>query len=104
MSVEVQVPNANHRLLPGMYADVKLELSASQRIFVLPASTLASTKEGVRVAVVGAEGKVHWQKVRLERDNGADVEISEGLTGAEHVIASPGPAIVEGLVVHGVAP
>jgi RND family efflux transporter MFP subunit len=102
MSVEVQVPNPDHRLLPGMYAEVALKLDASQRLFVLPASAVATTKDGVRVAVVETDGRVRWTKVRLERDNGADVEISEGLTGNEQIIASPGPAVVDGLVVQAV--
>ncbi len=99
MSVEVQVPNPDHRLLPGMYAEVLLKLEASQRLFILPASAIANTKEGVRVAVVETGGRVRWTKVRLERDNGAEVEISEGLSGNEQIIASPGPGIVDGLVV-----
>jgi membrane fusion protein (multidrug efflux system) len=102
MSVEVQVPNPDHRLLPGMYADVTLELAASQRVFILPASAIATSKDGVRVAVVGDDGAVKWTKVRLERDNGAEVEISEGLTGSERLIASPGPAVVDGLVVQAI--
>jgi hypothetical protein len=56
----------------------------------------------VRVAVVGDDGHVKWTKVRLERDNGAEVEISEGLSGSERLIASPGPAVVDGLVVQAV--
>jgi RND family efflux transporter MFP subunit len=102
MSVEVQVANPDHRLLPGMYAEVLLKLEASQRLFVLPASAIATTKEGVRVALVEPGGRVRWTKVRLERDNGADVEISEGLSGSEQIIASPGPGIVDGLVVQAV--
>ena len=99
MSVEVQVPNPDHRLLPGMYAEVTLKLEATQRLLVLPASALSTTKDGVRVALVESGGRVRWTKVRLERDNGADVEISEGLSGNEQIIASPGPGIVDGLVV-----
>jgi RND family efflux transporter MFP subunit len=99
MSVEVQVPNPDHRLLPGMYAEVALKLAASQKLFVLPASAVATNKDGVRVAVVDSSGKVRWAKVRLERDNGADVEISEGLAGNEEIIASPGPGIVDGSLV-----
>jgi RND family efflux transporter MFP subunit len=99
MSVEVQVPNPDHRLLPGMYAEVALKLEAPQRLFVLPASAVSTTKDGVRVAAVDSGGSVRWTKVRLERDNGADVEISEGLVGNEQIIASPGPAVVDGLLV-----
>jgi hypothetical protein len=42
---------------------------------------------------------VRWTKIRSERDNAADVEISEGLSGNEQIIASPGSGIVDGLLV-----
>jgi RND family efflux transporter MFP subunit len=102
MSVEVQVPNPDHRLLPGMYAEVVLKLETSTRLFILPASAVSTTKEGVRVAVVDGGGRVRWTKIRIERDNGADLEISEGLSGNEQIIASPGPGVVDGLVVQAV--
>jgi hypothetical protein len=54
------------------------------------------------VAVVERGGRVRWTKIRLERDNGADVEVSEGLTGNEQIIASPGPGIVDGLLIQAV--
>jgi len=99
MSAEVRVPNPEHRLLPGMYAEVTLQLASTQPTLVLPGSAIAATKEGVRVALVGAGGIVHWAKVRIERDSGAQVEISEGLSESDTVIASPGPDISEGMTV-----
>ncbi|MET0791068.1 MAG: efflux RND transporter periplasmic adaptor subunit [Polyangiaceae bacterium] len=99
MSVEVRVPNADHALLPGMYVDVSLKLVTPQRTLVLPGSAIATNKEGVRVAIVGDERKVRWVKVRVERDNGAEVEISEGLAESATVIASPGPEIRDGMQV-----
>jgi len=96
MSVEVRVPNPDHRLLPGMYAEVKLQLDSKQPTLVLPGSAVSATKDGVRVAVVAAGGTVHWAKVRIERDSGAEVEISEGLSDSDIVIATPGPDISEG--------
>jgi membrane fusion protein, multidrug efflux system len=98
MSVEVRVPNPDRRLLPGMYGEVTLQLD-SKPALVLPGSAVSATKEGVRVAVVGEGGRVHWLKVRIERDTGVEVEISEGLSESDCVIASPGPDITEGMIV-----
>jgi len=99
MSVEVRVPNADHRLLPGMYGEVTLQLDSKQPTLVLPGAAVVAAKEGVRVAVVTGAGSVHWANVRIERDNGAEVEISEGLSESDTVIASPGPEILEGTAV-----
>jgi len=99
MSVEVRVPNADHRLLPGMYGEVTLRLDSKQPTLVVPGSAVSATKEGVRVAIVDANGSVHWAKVRIERDSGAEVEISEGLSESDTVLASPGPEISDGTIV-----
>ena len=97
MSVEVRVPNPDHALLPGMYVDVAMQLDAAQRTLVIPGSAIAASKEGVRVAVVDDGERVRWLKVRVERDNGAEVEISEGLSDSARVIVSPGPEIRDGM-------
>jgi len=99
MSVEIRVPNPDRRLLPGMYGEVTLQLDSKQPTLVLPGSAVAATKEGVRVAVVGEGGIVHWVNVRVERDSGAEVEISQGLSESDAVIISPGPDISEGMTV-----
>ncbi len=99
MSVELRVPNPDRALLPGMYVDVTLELDAHRQTLVVPGSAVSATKEGVRVALVGEGGRVHWVKVHVERDSGAEVEISEGLAESDRVIASPGAELNEGMLV-----
>jgi multidrug efflux pump subunit AcrA (membrane-fusion protein) len=99
MNVEVRVPNDEHKLLPGMYASVVLELGRTGSSLVLPAKALVLGEKGVRVATVDKEGRVRLVPVVVERDRGAEVEIATGLTGEESVIANPGPAITEGSVV-----
>jgi len=96
MKVEVRVPNPDAKLLPGMYASVRLELTSSQRSFLLPATTLLNRKAGTVVAVVDDEDRVRLRPVEIERDSGAEVEIDGGLTGSERVIRAPRPDIAEG--------
>lgn len=99
MTVEVRVPNPEHVLLPGMYVEVTLQLQGSTQSLKLPGSAISAGKNGVRVATVDAQGHVRWRAVRVERDNGVDVEISEGLTPSDTVIANPGPDIEDGITV-----
>jgi AcrB/AcrD/AcrF family len=70
--------------------------------FTLPGSAISATKEGVRVAVLGPGHRIHWSRVTIERDDGAEVEISEGVTEADSVVASPSPGLVEGAVVEAI--
>jgi hypothetical protein len=52
--------------------------------------------QGVRVATVDANSKVHFIPVQIGRDQGQETEIVDGLTGAENVIAAPAGNLVEG--------
>jgi len=96
LQVELEVDNAERRLLPGMFGSVVLALESSHDVFVVPATALLSSKEGTRLAVVGPEGKVKLVEVVIERDRGAEVEIASGLTGNEDLIINPAPGLTEG--------
>jgi RND family efflux transporter MFP subunit len=99
MNVEVRVPNDDHQLLPGMFASVTLELERAGSSLVVPATALIMGEKGARVATVDKQGRVRLVSVEIARDRGADVEIANGLTGEESIIANPGPAILDGSVV-----
>jgi membrane fusion protein (multidrug efflux system) len=96
MNTEVIVPNAEHRLLPGMYAQVILALDEPHRVWIVPATAVTTNASGVRVAVVDASSRVHFTPVSIERDNGSEIEIASGLDGTEQLVANPGSHIEEG--------
>jgi RND family efflux transporter MFP subunit len=96
MHVEVQVPNRERKLLPGMYANVTIEIERAGAALIVPASALIIGEQGVRVAAVDAQGLVRLLPVQIERDRGVDVEISGGLSGEEALIANPAPTVADG--------
>src|SRR5204863_3298926 len=57
MQVEIALSNKDGALLPGAYVQVGLPLAASQGMLV-SANTLMIRGEGIRVAVVDANGRV----------------------------------------------
>ena len=73
------VNNAKETLLPGMYAKARFMLPHALNILMLPADALILPKEGPEVAIVGDDHKVHFRKVTIGRDYGAEVEIESGL-------------------------
>jgi RND family efflux transporter MFP subunit len=97
MRAEVRVPNADGRLLPGMYASVSLLSKRTRPTFSLPSTALISGGDSAQVASVDADGSVHLLRVEVEHDFGAEIEIKHGLTGSESIIRAPGPQIKEGL-------
>jgi len=86
MTTEVRVPNGDGALIAGMYAQVALTLPSPHRVFELPATALMSDAGGLRVATVDGESKIHLVSVIVERDTGASIEVSSGLTGNERVV------------------
>jgi RND family efflux transporter MFP subunit len=93
---EVQVPNPQHELLPGMYAQVKLGVGRAVPPLVIPSDTLLVHPDGSFVLAVGQDGKVHPRRVALARDYGTTVEIASGLTGDERLIVNPTDDLKEG--------
>ncbi|WP_434632990.1 efflux RND transporter periplasmic adaptor subunit [Chromobacterium sp. CV08] len=103
LQVEVAVANADHGLMPGQYVDVSFKLPAGQRL-TLPTNTLQFGAKGSRVALAGADGKVHLQPVSVGTDFGHEVEIRAGLKPGDRVIVNPPDSINEGQPVSVVAP
>jgi membrane fusion protein, multidrug efflux system len=99
MNTGVRVANADGALIAGMYAEVALTLPSPHRVFVVPATALATDSHGQRVAVVDAESKIHLVPVVVERDTGPTIEIASGLTGSEQVVKLASADLIEGKLV-----
>ena len=102
LRTEVQVNNPNLKLLPGMFAQVKFVLNRATAPLMVPANALVSRSEGSMVAIVGANQKVHYQKVAIGRDYGTEVEITAGLEGNEQLVVNPTDEVGEGIRVKAV--
>jgi multidrug efflux pump subunit AcrA (membrane-fusion protein) len=98
--VEVQVPNPEGKLLPGMYVEVDLHLPRKNPPLLLPSDTLSVRPEGTMVAALDTSNAVHFQRVVVGRDYGSDIEILSGLSEGQRVIANPNDAVQEGVKVH----
>jgi RND family efflux transporter MFP subunit len=101
--VEVQVPNPEGKLLPGMYVEVDLHLPRKDPPLLLPSDTLSVRPEGTMVALVDSQDRVHFQRVVVGRDYGSNIEVLSGLSAGQRVIANPNDAVQEGVKVHPIA-
>ena len=96
MSTEIDVPNPDGALLPGMYVQAQLTLPVPHRVLEIPATALYADAHGTRVAVVDAQQHVHLEPITIERDTGATLWVSTGLTGAEHLVKIAVPTLSDG--------
>ncbi|HET7840853.1 MAG TPA: efflux RND transporter periplasmic adaptor subunit, partial [Terriglobia bacterium] len=93
---EVDVPNSQGEILPGVYGTVQFHLTMTDPPLMLPANTLLFRSAGTQVAIAGPDGKVHLQKVTLGRDLGTTVEVASGVNARDAVIVNPSDSISEG--------
>jgi len=103
LSTEVRVANPTGRLLAGMYAEAKLSLTSERHVFELPATVLMVDAAGLRIGIVRNDDTVHLQRIALERDLGATVQLATGLEGTERVVQIAGIELEEGQKVEAVA-
>jgi RND family efflux transporter MFP subunit len=96
---ELFLPNQAGDLLPGMYVQVKLTVGRKDPGVLIPARTLVLGKEGPRVVVVNAAKKTELRPVKLGRDFGSEIEVTEGLDGKELLVENPTDDLESGQVV-----
>jgi multidrug efflux pump subunit AcrA (membrane-fusion protein) len=100
---EVQVQNQGGLLMPGMYTQVDLAVPRKDPPLAIPGDTLIVRGNGPQVAVVAADGSVHYQLVKLGRDFGDRLEVLSGLHEGDQLVVNPSDAVREGAKVKPVA-
>jgi RND family efflux transporter MFP subunit len=98
MRVEVDMPNANHALVPGMYVNVAFRLPPRGLVEV-PAAALIFRASGTQVAQVDANGKIQFADVVIARDNGSLVELASGARPGDKLVLNISSQIAPGQTV-----
>jgi RND family efflux transporter MFP subunit len=93
--VEMDLPNPNRRLVPGLYVQVAFQLPSSG-LFAVPAAALLFTSEGPRVALVGTDGTVHFKPVTIARDDGDQVQLGSGVHAGDLLALNISNQIIDG--------
>jgi len=89
MHTEVDVPNPQHVLMPGLYADAILSLDRRQDALVVPIQALNHEAGGqTTVFVVNARGELEDRPVQLGLTTANDAEIVSGLKEGDKVVVS----------------
>ena len=99
MLTEVDIPNPDGLLKPGMYVQVSLTAERVGPRWRVPASAVVFDAKGMQLAIVGADQKVQLRPVVLGRDFGSEIEIASGIAGDEMVVTTPSAALTDGTLV-----
>jgi multidrug efflux pump subunit AcrA (membrane-fusion protein) len=89
VEVWLEAKNPQHQLKPGTSVQLSLTAATIKDALVVPASALVTAPDGsTLVMLAGADGKAHQKPVKVGIRQGDDVQIVEGLTESDKVVAT----------------
>ncbi len=95
MRTEIDIPNRDGLLRPGMYGRVNLTLERRENVLAVPAGALL-IEGGKTYVYTVADGRAKRVEVKTGLDDGIRVEIIKGLSGNEPVIVAGKTAVSNG--------
>lgn len=93
--VDVEVPNADRTLLPGMIARVSLEAGSSEEQIVIPQYVLVTRRDSNGVFVIEKD-IARWRPLSLGSLVGNQVVVEAGLAGGETVVVTGHRELADG--------
>jgi RND family efflux transporter MFP subunit len=100
MHTEVDVPNPQKVLLPGLYADAELHLDEAPNAPTIPVQALNHAPDKTTVFIVNAAGQIDERTVVVGLETSADAEIVSGVKEGEQVVVSDRSGLKPGQKVH----
>src|SRR5467141_3321320 len=98
MRTEIDLPNPDERLYPGMYAEVSLEMNQRPDVLTVPAAAVGSDGDGSFVYTV-ADNRIARLAIKTGLVENGTIEETAGLSDATQVVATikgvppPGTAV-----------
>jgi RND family efflux transporter MFP subunit len=92
---EIDVPNPDEALAPGIYCTVELRIPRKTPALLVSADAIIFNGDGLQVAVV-EEGVARLHKVEIARDFGREVEVRDGVQAGDQVILNPPAGLADG--------
>jgi RND family efflux transporter MFP subunit len=92
---EIDIPNPDGALPPGIYCAVELHIPRKSPSVSVPADAMIFDPNGMQVALF-SNGKAEFRKVRVKRDFGTRVEVVTGIKAGDQVILNPPVNLVDG--------
>jgi RND family efflux transporter MFP subunit len=95
MKTEIDLPNPSHKILPGMFGAVTLDLKSSPSALFLPDQSVREDSAGGKFVYTVENGRLRKVAIRAGPDNGIETQVF-GLQGGESVVLSGAENLTEG--------
>jgi RND family efflux transporter MFP subunit len=86
METEIDVPNKDLSLIPGMYANTTLQLEQRNNVLTIPVQAVINNGNQASVLVLDNQNHVRVRNITLGLQGSTLVEVKAGLTEGERVI------------------
>lgn len=96
---ELDAPNPTGQLPSGAYVQVTLKIPIDNRGVTIPARTILFQSGKPAVAIVGPNHTVQIRPIKIARDLGTRVQVTEGLTDSDPLIVNPSAGLINGMAV-----
>jgi RND family efflux transporter MFP subunit len=96
MDTEVEVPNPSLALMPGMYAEVDLEVQQHKDARVVPPDAVDGSGAAARVFSITPQGTIHIVPVKTGIETAHQVEILQGVNEGDMLVAGRRGGLKEG--------
>jgi RND family efflux transporter MFP subunit len=92
---EIDVPNPDRLLQPGVYCNVELKIPRKSPSLIVPSEAIVFNRDGLSVVVVD-NGVARVHRVNAVRDFGTTVEVNTGVKEGDQVILNPPVDLTDG--------
>jgi len=88
MRVRLLVDNNDQLLKPNMWLNLKGEITAEEKVLLIPKQALIRTENKTRVVLALGEGRFKSVAIKIGRFFNKKVEVLEGLEAGDHIVTS----------------
>jgi membrane fusion protein, multidrug efflux system len=98
MLCEVDVENKHNEIVPGSYVQVHIKYPGqdNSKEITVPSVALVLRHDTTLVATVDKDSVLHFKRVKVSRNTGDNMSLSEGISVGERVALSVGESLLEG--------
>ena len=94
--VKAEIPNPEYRLKPGMFVEIKVNLSASGESLLLPREAVLEVRDRVGHVFIAGDGIVRKQTVKVGLAWGERISVVQGVTESTRVIVGGHRGLTDG--------
>ncbi len=96
---EIEIPNKDKRVRPGMFARVEMNFGSAERVVVPDRAIVKQSGSNTRFVYIYKDGKVYFSKVEIGQRMGDRYELISGVENNSDVVTSGQSRLADGVAV-----